>query len=82
MFAIIYNPVSGRCNAQELSAQIAQLLREREEEYCFFPTRMEGDGVNEAQLALDSGCTDIVCIGGDGTLSEVVARIAGQGVTL
>jgi len=82
MFAIIYNPVSGKQDAQELALKIKQTLSARGEDACFFPTKEEGDGTNEARLALDAGADSIVCIGGDGTLSEVVNAIAGSGIML
>ena len=82
MFAIIFNPVSGKGNAQSIAQQIELELKARGEEVRFFPTQEEGDGANKARLALAAGATSIVCIGGDGTLSEVVSAIAGCGVML
>ena len=82
MFAIIFNPVSGKGHAQSLAEQIAQELKARGERARLFPTKAEGDGANEARLAIEGGASAIVCIGGDGTLSEVVSAAAGSGVLL
>ena len=79
MFGIIVNPVSGGGKNQAIVDQIAALLRERGEEYRVFPTEAEGDGDRQARLAIESGCEAIVCVGGDGTLSEVVDAMANSG---
>ena len=82
MFAIIYNPVSGKGNAERIAHQIEEMLKSRGQEAAFFPTVVDGDGVNQARAALNSGCTSMVCIGGDGTISEIVGAAAGADVTL
>jgi len=82
MFGIIVNPVSGGRKNRDIVNQIEALLRERAEEYRLFPTEAEGDGDRQARLAVESGCDAVVCIGGDGTLSEVVDAMANSGRTL
>jgi len=82
MFAIIFNPVSGSHRAEALSKQIADVLARRGEAVSLFPTAAEGDGANQARRALEAGCSELVCIGGDGTLSEVVSAAAGSEATL
>lgn len=82
MFAIIYNPVSGKHNAEKIADQITKMLHERGEETAHYPTGAEGDGANQARMALENGCKDLVCIGGDGTLSEIVGAVAGSVATL
>lgn len=82
MFAIIDNPASGKKSGDQLRMQVCDLLRERGEEVRLFLTQCEGDGSHQARLALDSGCRNIVCIGGDGTISEVVSQLAGSDATL
>ena len=72
MFGIIVNPVSGGGKNKAIVEQIEALLRERGEECRLFPTQSEGDGDHQARLAMESGCEAVVCVGGDGTLSEVV----------
>jgi len=82
MFGIIVNPVSGGGKNKAIVDQIEALLRERGEECRLFPTESEGDGDRQARLAVESGCDAVVCVGGDGTLSEVVDAMANSGRTL
>ena len=82
MFAIIDNPASGRNKKTHIVDQIEAVLRERGEEFSVFETECEGDGAHQAQLALERGYKNVVCIGGDGTLSEVVTALAGSDATL
>lgn len=76
MFGIIVNPVSGGGKNKAIVDKIEALLRERGEECRLFPTQSEGDGDHQARLAMESGCEAVVCVGGDGTLSEVVDAMA------
>jgi len=82
MFGIIVNPVSGGGKNAELASRIKEILVERGESAQVFATEYEGDGDRQARLALDSGCDAVVCVGGDGTLSEVVDAMANSGKTL
>ena len=82
MFGIIMNPVSGGGKNQEIACQIMDLLAERGEEARIFATECEGDGDRQTRLAIESGCDSVVCIGGDGTLSEVVDALANSQKTL
>lgn len=81
MFGIIVNPVSGGGKNQEVVGKIEKILRERGEECRLFPTESEGDGDRQARQAIESGCDAVVCVGGDGTLSEVVDAMANSGKT-
>ena len=47
-----------------------------------FATQASGDERRQAELALEAGATAIVCVGGDGTLSEVVGAMAGKDAAL
>lgn len=82
MFGVIMNPISGGGKNQEAAKRIEKLLAERGEAVRFFPTECEGDGDHQVRLALEAGCDSIICIGGDGTLSEVVDAMANSGKTL
>lgn len=78
MFAIIANPVSGGGRNAQIVRQIEAILTQREAAYRLYETENEGDGDRQARRALESGCDAVVCVGGDGTLSEVVREIAGS----
>ena len=82
MFAIIVNPVSGGGKNAQIAKQIEALLTQRGETYRLFETANEGDGDRQVRMALESGCDNVVCIGGDGTLSEIVHELAGSGAVL
>jgi len=45
-------------------------------------TRHPEDTAEQARLALREGCTDIVAVGGDGTVNEIAGVMAGSGATL
>ena len=82
VFAIIDNPASGRSKRTPIVDKIEAMLRERGEEFQLFETECEGDGARQTRLALEAGFKKIVCIGGDGTLSEVVSEMAGSDAVL
>lgn len=82
MFAIVFNPVSGGGKHADLAEKIGDILASRGYTHRLFRTQCEGDGTHQAQLALDCGCEALVCIGGDGTLSEVVQPMAKSGIPL
>lgn len=80
MFAIIYNPFSGKGNAERIAQKIKEMLRSQGKDAVFYPTHAQGDGFNQAHRAFEDGCREIICIGGDGTLSEVIGAVAGRDV--
>lgn len=82
MFGIIDNPTSGKGRSDALIEKVTAMISERGAEWRMFETECVNDGARQAQLAIDAGCDSIVCIGGDGTLSEVVSVLAGKDVTL
>lgn len=82
MFAIIVNPVSGGGKNAQIAKRIEDILGQRGEAYRLFETENEGDGDRQVRLALESGCESVVCIGGDGTLSEIVHALMGSSSVL
>ena len=82
MFAIVVNPVSGDGQNAALAGRVAEILAARGQACRVMQTACAGDGERQTRLALAAGCEAVVCVGGDGTLSEVVCALAGSGCTL
>ena len=82
MFGIIVNPVSGGGKHRNLAEVVGEIIKQRGESWRLFETQCVGDATNQTQQAIACGCDSLVCIGGDGTLSEVVQAAAGSGKTL
>ena len=82
MVAIVMNPTSGSGGSRSLLASISALLSGRGMDVRVFATQASGDERRQTELALKAGAKDIVCVGGDGTLSEVVGALAGKDATL
>lgn len=82
MFAIVANPESGNGKSAELVKEIASVLAQRGEQSRVYETEFEGDGKRQTQRALAAGCSDVVCVGGDGTLSEVIGPLVRREATL
>ncbi len=82
MFGIIVNPVSGGGKNRQIAGEVERILLDRGESCRVFETEHEDDGDRQVRLAFESGCGAIICIGGDGTLSEIVPEMANSGKTL
>ena len=82
MFAVIINRASGGGKNAGLPEQIAALLRERGDTYRIYEPNGDGGTAKSIHQALAEGCTQIVCIGGDGTLREAVSELAGKSAVL
>lgn len=79
VFAIV-NPVAGGGYGEEIYRSV---LREFESfDLEFHLTTGPGNATELARLALEKGFTHLVCIGGDGTLNEIVQSIAGSPIIL
>jgi diacylglycerol kinase (ATP) len=74
---IIANPISGVGKAGRLGLAVMKLLRDRGHEVDLVETRRQGDA---RELARQVGGYDrVICVGGDGTLSEVVNGLPLEG---
>jgi len=82
MFGVIVNPVSGGGKNKQIAEEIMAILTQRGEACRVFETEHVDDGKRQARLAVENGCDAIVCIGGDGTLSEIIPEMANSGKTL
>ncbi|MBQ8094618.1 MAG: diacylglycerol kinase family lipid kinase [Clostridia bacterium] len=74
MFGIIYNPVSGGGTGETLAKQVKDVLSERGLDGRLYASTGVGDPAVEAKRAVMDGCNALVCLGGDGTLSEIVGE--------
>jgi len=82
MYGIIVNPASGGGKNDQIIRRVTEILAGRGEACRVFATEHADDGEHQVRLAFESGCDAIVCIGGDGTLSEIVSEMADSGKTL
>lgn len=71
---LIINPVSGRRTSLRFLPDIIKIFSESDYAVTVFPTGKSGDATQFAQL-YGSEFDLIVCIGGDGTLNEVITGI-------
>ena len=82
MLYIIANKIAGSGNGAAVLERVRTLLRGKRIPFRVDCTEGPGHAVRLADEAVAAGMTDIVCLGGDGTLSEVVNGLAGRFVTL
>ena len=72
MLYIIANEKAGSGTGAAVLERVCAMLREKQLPFRVEKTESVGHASVLADLALASGETEIVCIGGDGTLFEVV----------
>ena len=82
MLYIIANEKAGSGNGAAVLERVRALLSEKKIPFRVKCTEGPGHAVRLAEDAAASGETQIVCIGGDGTLSEIVNGLAGRFATL
>ncbi|MSR74635.1 MAG: diacylglycerol kinase family lipid kinase [Planctomycetes bacterium] len=79
--ALVVNPVSGRGRARKAATLAAELLGAAGIETVIHETRRAGDG-RDSVRALAEGMDGVIAVGGDGTLGEVVAGLAGLDISV
>ena len=72
MLHFIYNPTAGRGRSERARKEIEPTLQAGKHLYRFWPTRSSGDARAIARHLSGRGETDIVAMGGDGTVHEVL----------
>ena len=72
MLNFIYNPIAGKGRAQRGRASVEKLLNARGVAFCFHETKGKGDGREIARRLTRAGETEIIAMGGDGTVHEVL----------
>lgn len=75
MLHIIYNPTAGKRRATKNLVVVEKLLKERGVEYEVHATAAAHDGEQIARELTANGETELVVLGGDGTLHEVLNGI-------
>lgn len=76
MFYVIINPASGQGRARRIQQQIFDELNNRSIAYRVFSADSDGQLQNLVHQAVQDGAKALVCVGGDGTLYEVVNGLA------
>jgi len=72
---IIANPTSGNRNFSKLWKEIRQLLNEKNLDYSFAFSQFSKHEIELVQKAIQQGFRNIISVGGDGTLHQVVNGI-------
>lgn len=70
---VIHNPVSGRCRTQRHAAVLLQYLTSKG--YRVRQTMFPGQASEFAASLCSEGGEAVLCVGGDGTLSEILATL-------
>jgi diacylglycerol kinase (ATP) len=76
--AFIVNPHAAAGSAGRTWSTISALARDRLGAFSTYLTTGPGDGIRLTRQALSDGAEIIVCVGGDGTLNEVVNGLMGE----
>lgn len=79
MYLIIMNPKAGSKERKKLLKQAQDYLDEQEIQHTVVLTTHKGHAMEFVQQQFPTACTDILVIGGDGTLNEVVNGLQKSG---
>lgn len=79
MYHFIYNPTAGKGKAQRTRTAIESRLRALNVPYAFHETHEKGEARRLAQRLTHQGEQEIVAMGGDGTLHEVLNGLENPG---
>ena len=82
MLYIIANETAGSGAGAAVFRRVCDMLREKDIPFRADTTEAPGHAARLADAAVRAGETEIVCLGGDGTISEIVNGLAGRFVTL
>lgn len=84
MILLIVNPVAGKLRARTSLLEIVEVFNEADLDVNVRITRHRGHALEIAQAARRDQYEKIVCVGGDGTLNEVITGIvrAGENIPL
>ncbi|MDB4012854.1 diacylglycerol kinase family protein, partial [Cyclobacteriaceae bacterium] len=71
-FFVLINPQSGRGKSQKIGKKVAEFLRRHEIKFAVFETRNDCRGAQTVEENLTPDYTDLMIIGGDGTINEAI----------
>ena len=75
MYFYIVNPSAGGAKINKIQTRLLSLLRENKINGDFVKTTGKGDAARLVNIAIEKGATNIVAVGGDSTVSEVINEI-------
>ena len=75
MLGIIINPTSGKRAFRRQRIYLWKLLRKRREPFVYRVTKYAEHAIELGRELVERGCDEILVLGGDGTLSEVINGI-------
>ncbi len=75
MYHIIVNPTAGKKRAAKNLRVVEGILQERKIEYAVHETHAERDGEKIARQLTEAGKQELIVVGGDGTMHEVLGGI-------
>lgn len=82
MYDLIINPQASRGKAAKKAQKIIGILNEKGVEFAAHYTAREKEAIEIAKELSEKGATDIIALGGDGTLNEVLNGIDPEKVNL
>ena len=72
MYDIVYNPVAGTGKSAAAFQVVTRILSERDIPYRVHTTTRLGEAKDLTEKAIAAGATDVIAMGGDGTIHEVI----------
>lgn len=69
---IIANPISGKLKSPRILKSLIKVLEEKNIDYQTFETKKQTNAWHIVQKSLDATFTDLIVVGGDGTINEAV----------
>lgn len=82
MIDLIINPHASRGKAAKKAAKVIKILEEKNVEFAAHYTTRPKEAIEIAKKLSDEGATDIIALGGDGTVNEVLNGINPETVRL
>lgn len=79
MLNFIYNPMAGKGKARRFRSSIEERLKVQGVAHCFWETKCPRDAIRIARELTQRGEQDIVAMGGDGTVNEVLNGLVDPG---